>query len=221
MRVSSTDLGWDGSTIHQWQRQMFGALELLVYAFDDASKRDGSAPIEAALARNEVADGLRTLVIRMAFALLAEVRGQLPMECAAYREQLSITELAERLIAGERNGAAGYARLVLLWRALFLGVQTDELRVPALGGEFFDPERFPFLEGRQHGEPVGKLPSISDDTLAQVLELLTRVGGRYENAFGFDYATFDPHDFGTAFEYFMGYDVIRLKSEAVRIGGAR
>jgi hypothetical protein len=219
--MSPTDVGWDGSTIHQWQTQVFKALELLVYTFDDAAKRDGSAPIEAALARNEVADGLRTLVIRLVFALLAESRGQLPVHCAAYRDQLSITELANRLAAGDRAGCAGYGRLVLLWRALFLGVQTEELHVPALGGVFFDPERYPFLEGRVHGAPVGTLPTIPDESLAEVFEQLTRVGGRYGNAFAFDYAVFDPHDLGTAFEYLMGYDVIRLRSEAVRIGGSR
>lgn len=217
MRMIPTEEGWDGSTIHQWQIQLFHALELLVYAFDEASKRDGPAPIEAALARGEATDGLRTLVFRMAFALLAEARGQLPVESPAYREQLSITELACRLAAGERAGAAGYARLVLLWRALFLGAQVDGLTVPALGGELFDPERFPFLEGRLRGEPVSVLPSIADDALAEVLTLLTRVGGRYSNAFAFDYTVFDPHDFGTALEYLMGYDVIRVKSDAVRI----
>lgn len=204
MRMIPTDVGWDGSTIHQWQTQMFQALELLVYAFDEAAKRDGSAPIEAALGRNEVAEGLRTLLIRMVFALLAEARGQLPVDCAAYRDQLSVTELASRLAAGERAGCAGYERLVLMWRAMFLGVQTGELQVPALGGVFFDPDRYPFLEGRVHGEPVGALPTIPDEALAEVFEQLTRVGGRYGNAFAFDYAAFDPHDLGTAFEYLMG-----------------
>ncbi len=86
-------------------------------------------------------------------------------------------------------------------------------------GLLFDPERYPFLEGRLADEPVTTVPSIPDESLAEVLGLLTLVGGPYEKAFAFDYAVFDPHDFGTAFETLMGYSVIRLKSDAVRIEG--
>ncbi|MEI8167340.1 MAG: hypothetical protein WCG26_13245, partial [Chloroflexales bacterium] len=41
-----------------------------------------------------------------------------------------------------------WSRLLATFRAVFGGVQHEDLRLPAYGGDLFDPDRFPFLEGR-------------------------------------------------------------------------
>ena len=41
-----------------------------------------------------------------------------------------------------------WCRLLAAFRAVYGGVQHDRLRLPAYGGSLFDPDRFPFLEGR-------------------------------------------------------------------------
>jgi hypothetical protein len=44
-----------------------------------------------------------------------------------------------------------WCRLLATFRAVYGGVQHDRLRLPAYGGALFDPDRFPFLEGRPAG----------------------------------------------------------------------
>ena len=44
-----------------------------------------------------------------------------------------------------------WSRLLAVFRAVFGGIEHENLRLPALGGSLFDPDRFPFLEGRAKG----------------------------------------------------------------------
>lgn len=40
-----------------------------------------------------------------------------------------------------------WSRLVAAWRAIFAGAAHGDLHMPSREGEFFDPSRYPFLEG--------------------------------------------------------------------------
>jgi hypothetical protein len=44
-----------------------------------------------------------------------------------------------------------WPRVLTAFRAVYGGVRHDDIHVPAYGGRLFDPDRFPFLEGRQSG----------------------------------------------------------------------
>ena len=45
------------------------------------------------------------------------------------------------------------------FRAVYGGVQHDRLKLPAYGGNLFNPDRFPFLEGRKPGTSWQDTPS--------------------------------------------------------------
>ncbi len=67
---------------------------------------------------------------------VSTLRGQLAEEADRYGP-----EVLER-----RHDA--WARLLAVFRAVHGGIDHESLRMPALGGSLFDPDRFPFLEGR-------------------------------------------------------------------------
>ena len=69
-----------------------------------------------------------------------------------------------------------WCRLLATFRAVYGGVQHERLNLPAYGGNLFDPDRFPFLEGRKPGTtwrdtPADPLP-VNNRTVLHLLEAL-------------------------------------------------
>ncbi|MGV2340951.1 MAG UNVERIFIED_CONTAM: hypothetical protein LVR18_45530, partial [Planctomycetaceae bacterium] len=44
-----------------------------------------------------------------------------------------------------------WQRLLAAFRAVYGGLKHDDVQIPAYGGSLFNPDRFPFLEGRKRG----------------------------------------------------------------------
>ena len=42
-----------------------------------------------------------------------------------------------------------WPRLLAAFRAVYGGLRHDDVHIPAYGGSLFNPDRFPFLEGRK------------------------------------------------------------------------
>jgi len=62
------------------------------------------------------------------------------------------------LLAGEQaleHRTSAWHRLLAVTRAVHAGVAHEDLRLPADGGGLFDPDRYPWLEGRTAGAPAG------------------------------------------------------------------
>ena len=49
-----------------------------------------------------------------------------------------------------------WARLLATFRAVHGGIHHQDLLMPAYGGSLFDPDRYPFLEGRAPGTRMAK-----------------------------------------------------------------
>jgi hypothetical protein len=69
-----------------------------------------------------------------------------------------------------------WTRLLAIFHAVYGGIEHESLRMPAPGGSLFDPNRFPFLEGRARGThwrntPAQPLP-IDNRILLLMLEAL-------------------------------------------------
>jgi hypothetical protein len=67
-----------------------------------------------------------------------------------------------------------WSRLLSIFSAVYDGVDHEAMRLPALGGSLFDPDRFPFLEGRKKGsrwktDPATPLP-IDNRTVLYLLD---------------------------------------------------
>ncbi len=196
--------------------QAFDALEVLLHGFEAAAERDGDSRLRDLETQpgDPIYAGLRTAVLRLVFMLHAENRGLLTVEhgVLALCNQLE-SDAAESAGAMARRFGA-WSRLVATWRALHLGVHLGDLHMPPQGGDFFDPDAHPFLEGRRPGEPFHEHAavrvSVDDHTVYQVLQRLLHLEHRR-----IAYRTLDVEQLGGIYEALMGYQVIRLTARAV------
>lgn len=165
-------------------------------------------------APQEVYGGLLTTVMRLVFVLYAEERGMLPQD-PAWVQHYGVGGLYEQLSADraqypdtmeQRYGA--WARLLALTRILHDGARHGAMRIPARAGELFDPDRYPFLEGRPcgtrrvMGERLDSVPRVSDGCVLGVLERLLVLDGER-----LSYRALDVEQIGSVYEAMMGFEV--------------
>ena len=140
-------------------RQVLAALHELLRGFVSADARGNGAITE--IARRDpqhLYGGLITTLMRLVFALYAEDRGLMPNH-PVYQQHYSLGGLFGRLRADaaawpdtmdQRFGA--WPQLLSLFRLIYGGGGHAGLSFVARKGRLFDPDRFPFLEGRRHHE---------------------------------------------------------------------
>ena len=106
------------------------------------------------------------MMMRVVFLLFAEERRLLPSDDDLYVTAYSVGHLVEQLerqdslgaVLGQRTSA--WHRLLAVTRAVHSGVQHEDLRLPAYGGGLFDPDRYPWLEGRPGKDTPDRAPGI-------------------------------------------------------------
>ncbi len=163
----------------------------------------------------EVYVALVTVLMRMVFTVYAEERGLLPMENELYASSYSLTRLHAQLVDehgrfgnGLEDRYGAWARVITLFRLLHDGVKAaDGLVLPARRGDFFNPNAFPFLEGRPRGSSrqIGEtldVPRISDGVVFRVLDRLLVLGGER-----LQYKGLDVEQIGSVYEGLMGFAV--------------
>ena len=162
-------------------RQVLGALHELLRGFvaTDAWRTDGLAPISQLVVHDpqRLYAGLVTVLMRLVFVLYAEERDLMPAD-ALYEENYGLRGLFKKLrddaarhgddLIDRRYGA--WARLLSLFRLIHSGGGREGFRFIVRKGRLFDPDRFPFLEGRADAvEPLGTLPLLSDNLQTPLL----------------------------------------------------
>ncbi|MCK6461767.1 MAG: SAM-dependent methyltransferase, partial [Planctomycetes bacterium] len=169
--------------------------------------------------------GLLTSIMRMVFLLYAEDQGLLPKD-AVWVRNYAVAGLHKRLrddaalnpdTMDQRYGA--WAALLALFRIVHNGGGHGAIRLPGRKGQLFDPDAYPFLEGRPAGsrhDPAQKIdaPKVSDGCLYRVLEGLLVLDGER-----LSYRALDVEQIGSVYEAMMGYVVERMpgRSFAVRL----
>jgi len=176
--------------------------------------------------RQGIYRGLVTALLRMVFVLFAEERRLLPLDAKRYRESYALTNLHARLQddharLGARLDAryGAWARVVALFRLLHDGLDAkaipDGFSIPPRRGEFFDPDRFAFLEGRAPGPRAPgplELPKISDGTVFRALDKLLVLDGER-----LKYSDLAVEQIGSVYEGIMGYTLELAEGRALRI----
>ncbi|SEC34144.1 DISARM system helicase DrmA [Terriglobus roseus] len=173
---------------------------------------------------NEVYAGLLTVLLRIVFVLYAEDRDLLsPGEL--WVNNYSVGGLHERLTADraqfpdtmdQRYGA--WAQLLVLFRIIFEGAHSGSVKIPARRGYLFDPERYPFLEGRRSGQPSRQtdsplvLPRISDGSVQKVLALLLVLDGER-----LSYRNLDVEQIGSVYETMMGFELHLAAGQSIAL----
>ena len=190
-------------------QQVLAALYQLLQGFVAADARggDGKLPDLAREQPQELYSGLITALMRMVFILYAEDRG-LMSDHPVYHQHYSLSGLFVKLrddaaawpdTMDQRFGA--WAQLLSLFRLIHGGGGHDDLTFVARKGRLFDPERFPFLEGRSEDGQVD-IPLVPDSTVWNVLQNLMVLDGER-----LSYRTLDVEQIGSVYEAIMGFRV--------------
>ena len=213
--------------------QVRRAVELLVASLSRANLEaegrllDGVAP-------QKVYEAATTVMMRLVFLLYAEERGLLPLGEALYDDNYAVSTLREQLQEqSDRDGdeplelrSAAWHRLLATFRTVYAGVSHDRLRMPPYGGSLFDPDRFPFLEGRHPGEPWAANPStplpVDDLTVREILTALqvirTTEGGATE-ARRLSFRALDVEQIGHVYEGTLDHSALRATTTVVGLVG--
>ena len=189
-------------------RQVLSALHELMRGFVAADARgDGAVTALARRDPDHLYGGLITTLLRLVFVLYAEDRGLMP-DHPVYQQHYSLGGMFARLRADaaawpdtmdQRFGA--WAQLLSLFRLIHGGGRHGSLTFVARRGTLFDPDRFPFLEGRgSEGDPA--IPMIPDATVWKVLKSLMVLQGER-----LSYRTLDVEQIGSVYEAVMGFRV--------------
>ena len=205
--------------------QVLHALYELLRGLEAADEKAKGALLRdlAAQRPEDIYGGLVTVLLRLVFVLFAEDRGLLPMS-GIYVRYYAVHGLFERLRADaerypdtmdHRFGA--WAQLLALFRLIYGGCKHPELTMPAREGHLFDPDRYPFLEGRAHrDDPVAALPLVSDGVLQRILEKLCVLDSERVS-----YRTLDVEEIGSVYQTIMGFGVEVVAGTAVALKGKR
>ncbi|MGK3977765.1 DNA methyltransferase [Sorangium sp. So ce118] len=208
--------------------QVLDALHALVRGFQGANEVDprgrGELLREVMVEdRAQVYGGLLTTLMRLVFVLYAEDRELLPAG-GIYPGSYSVTGLFERLRedAGRhpdtmhaRYGA--WAQLLTLFRVLHDGAHALEMQIPARAGRLFDPDVYPFLEGRAHGTRRVKgeritPPLVSDGVIYEVLGLLLYLDGDR-----LSYRALEVEQIGSVYEAMMGFTLEQARGRSIAV----
>ena len=169
--------------------------------------------------------GLVTVLMRSVFVLFAEEQNLLPIDRELYASSYSLTRLHAQLVVDrdhhgdtieDRYGA--WARIIALFRLLHDGVRAaDGLFIPPRRGDFFDPDAFPFLEGRARGSTrqpgeILDLPRVSDGVVFRLLDQLLVLGGER-----LQYKGLDVEQIGSVYEGLMGFEVEVAEGDSLAV----
>jgi len=168
---------------------------------------------------NQVYAGLLTVLLRLVFILYAEDRGLLSSD-ETFVNSYSVGGLFERLredqahnpdTMDQRYGA--WARLLVLFRLIYQGARHGKMSIPGRKGYLFDPDRYPFLEGRPNAKSQEiQIPRVPDGVLYRVLtQLLVLDGERLS------YRNLDVEQIGSVYEAMMGFELHVAKGPSIAL----
>lgn len=135
--------------------QVRQAVQVLIQSLDRLDATHGRTLL-IGISEKEIYNAALTVMMRLVFLFCAEEKGLLLLGNHLYDAHYAVSTLRELLReTADRHGEEllesrhdGWCRLLATFRAIHGGIQHDELRLPAYGGGLFDPDRYPFLEGR-------------------------------------------------------------------------
>lgn len=217
--------------------QVRQAVEMLVQAFDRMDAESGRALL-ADVSEKALYDSALTVMMRLVFLFSAEERGLLLLGDPLYDQHYAVSTLSELLseradqhgeeILGHRHDA--WCRLLATFRAVHCGVEHEAMRLPPYGGTLFDPDRYPFLEGRAANTHWSNTPAIplpiNNRVVLHLLEALQvlRVkvpGGGPTEARRLSFRALDIEQIGHVYEGLLDHTAKRATETMLGLKGAK
>ena len=203
--------------------QVRRAVEVLIQTLDKADQ-DRNRELLHDVKEPELYEAALTVMMRLVFLLSAEERGLLLMGDERYEANYALSTLRMQLRKEseeilERRWDA-WSRLLAIFRAVFGGIEHENLRLPALGGSLFDPDRFPFLEGRAKGSSwrsdAAKPLPIDNRTVLLLLEAIQQFQGRT-----LSYRALDVEQIGYVYEGLLERTVKRTDEVTLELDATK
>jgi len=216
--------------------QVRSAVEILIQSLDEADKDLGGELLKS-LGEADLFEAALTVMMRLVFLLSAEERKLFPVDDPFYAQNYAVSTLRGQL--REKADQLGedvldyhydaWFRLLAAFRMVYAGTNHDRLNQPAYGGSLFDPDRFPFLEGRSGGQkwfetPAEPLP-INNRTILHILDalqsLLVDIPGGGKQAQQLSFRALDIEQIGHIYESLLDHKLKRAYGVVVGLKGTK
>ncbi|KWX04860.1 hypothetical protein TH66_06000 [Carbonactinospora thermoautotrophica] len=197
-------------------RQVRQAVELLVGEISRLDRESGGELLAGKDPR-EVYRGALTVMMRLVFLLYAEERRLLPLGEELYDASYAVSTLQRRLDGeasqhGEEIGdrrTAAWPRLLATFRLVHDGCEHEALRLPAYGGELFDPARYPWLDRL----------AVTDRVVREILDALLVLRRKGQGAQRLSYKGLDVEQIGHVYEGLLEYSCVRADEPYLGLAG--
>lgn len=217
--------------------QVRQAVEMLVQAFDRIDAESGRKLL-ADVSEKTLYDSALTVMMRLVFLFSADERGLLLLGDPLYDQHYAVSTLSE--ILRERADQHGeeilehrqdaWCRLLATFRAVHGGVEHEAMRLPPYGGTLFDPDRYPFLEGRPAESRWQTTPAtplaINNRVVLHLLEALQLLrvkvpGGGPTEARRLSFRALDIEQIGHVYEGLLDHTAKRAGETILGLTGSK
>lgn len=216
--------------------QVRRAVEVLIQSLDKADQDHGRALLEG-VSEAVLYESALTVMMRLVFLFCAEERELIPTKpFPVYEQNYSVSTISKQLreIADQHGEELlerrydAWPRLLSAFRAVYGGLAHDDVYMPAYGGRLFDPDRFPFLEGRQQKTSWRTAESnplpVNNRTVLHLLEALqflqVRVpGGGPAEARRLSFRALDIEQIGHVYEGLLDHTAKRATEPTLGLIG--
>jgi len=213
--------------------QVRKAVEILIQTFDRLN-HDLGGELLAGRTTQELYEAACFVMMRLVFLLCAEERDLLlktGVNRACYDQNYAVSTMQEPLRAfadkyGEEileRSADQWCRLLAVFRAVYSGAYHEQLAIPARGGDLFDPDKFPFLEGRfgTRQRPI----QVDNRTVLNLLEALQilqiKVPGGGVEPRRLSFKAIEVEQIGHVYEGLLDHQAVRAASTMLGLGGTK
>ena len=214
--------------------QVRRAVERLVKAVDHLD-RGRRGELLRGVDEKDLYQSAVTVMMRLVFLFYAEENRLLPLDDPFYQQHYALSPLRDLLEADREKLTedvlmrrhAAWCRLLATFRAVHGGVEHEVMRLPAYGGALFDPDRFPFLEGRaptSRWRDTEANPLEIDDLtvlhLLQALQLVEVAGtGAAREVRPLSFRALDVEQIGHVYEGLLDHTAVRAKGPVLGLVG--
>lgn len=216
--------------------QVRRAVELLIQNIDRVD-RDRGRTLLRDVDEKRLYEAACTVMMRLVFLLSAEEQKLLLLGDPLYDQHYAVSTLRDQLqeIADKhgkevlRHRYDAFARLLATFRAVHAGIRHERLKLPPYGGSLFDPDRYPFLEGRSPTTswrdtradplPIDNLTVLDLLTSIQVLEV--HIAGRPAEARRLSFSGLDVEQIGHVYEGLLDHTAQRAREPVVSLSGGK
>ena len=217
--------------------QVREAVEVLVQSFDALDKESNRILLKG-VSPSAQYDAALTVMMRLVFLFSAEERGLLHLGKPLYDDNYAVSTLQEQLQeVADRYGEEvlerrtdAWARLLATFRAVHGGIKHQDLLMQAYGGSLFDPDRYPFLEGRAAGSNWRSTPAeplaVNNRVVLHLLNSLQRLrikvgaGGTAETR-RVSFRALGVEQIGHVYEGLLDHTAVRATETVLGINGTR